>query len=409
MNFDRSKLTIVAGRNFSGRSTMLRDEMGFDTGSQSNGDFCQYLGSDVANFISGVSATVREELALHSVNGAREEEAWLVSALDDLQIHQRLEQNPFTLSGGEQTLLTILSMLLRGPHAVALDCALEQLSSNNRSKVISLLLRLTDLKRVLIADNRLAEFDGVGTANRLELPQPDQGFPVLVKNYEPYEGSAKAVSVECLSFHYKGGKEIFEDASLTLEPGNVYQLLGENGAGKSTFSKLACGILHASAGQFRVDDVAFVPADEPSQVFAYHFQNPDLQLFSSTVKGEVELSARNKEEQAVSKVLKAFGLATLASKHPMDLSFSLRKRLALAVTFAMQRPWMILDEPTIGQDDETVRELAEIIKSQARAGTGIILISHSPSFLALFDPGVIEVRDSKLIQVQTPSGLVRKT
>jgi energy-coupling factor transporter ATP-binding protein EcfA2 len=59
--------------------------------------------------------------------------------------------------------------------------------------------------------------------------------------------------------------------------------------------------------------------------------------------------------------------------------------LALASTFAVPRPWYIVDEPTLGQDDPFMQGFATLLTSLTSEGYGIVVISHAPSFTTLLD------------------------
>jgi len=81
-----------------------------------------------------------------------------------------------------------------------------------------------------------------------------------------------------------------------------------------------------------------------------------------------------------------FGLKEFINEHPLDLPFTIRKRISIAATLAQDRPWYIFDEPTLGLDDNNVAGLAGIFKELARLGKGILIISHSMAiFRALGD------------------------
>ncbi len=398
MDPTENKIITVIGDNFSGRTTYLKDKSGFQSNiDESRGQF-QYLGSDVSNYISGVSSTVQEELNLHYSKDNLVNETWAKNAIADLLLSDKLDQNPFALSGGEQTLLTILALVLKQSPCIALDCALEQLSETSRNKVFHLFSHLDFLRSVLIADNRLREFDCFGESSQVVLKKRVQDQEISPEEYLAYIDDSYSIEIENLNFAYKAGKKIFTDASFNLDVSQVLVLKGENGSGKSTFSKLMCGILEAESGVFSADGKEFRPFENPAEVFAYHFQNPDLQLFSNNVYNEIKLSAKNKTDKNILSILKTFGLESSRNKHPMDLSFSLRKRLAMGVTFAMERPWVILDEPSIGQDDESTIKIAEIIKKQSLAGTGFIVISHSKSFISLLDYRSFEIRKGQFVE-----------
>jgi energy-coupling factor transport system ATP-binding protein len=78
----------------------------------------------------------------------------------------------------------------------------------------------------------------------------------------------------------------------------------------------------------------------------------------------------------------AFGLEHVLGLHPQELPFSMRKRIAMAATVACGTPWIILDEPTLGQDDYSAGQLARYIVRLVSSGAGVIIISHSESFIS---------------------------
>jgi energy-coupling factor transport system ATP-binding protein len=83
----------------------------------------------------------------------------------------------------------------------------------------------------------------------------------------------------------------------------------------------------------------------------------------------------------VSQALELFGLQRVAQSNPLDLPFVFRKRVAIAAVVAMQRPWTVLDEPTIGQDPTSRYEIVEIINSLLESGRSLIIISHDTEFV----------------------------
>jgi energy-coupling factor transporter ATP-binding protein EcfA2 len=72
-----------------------------------------------------------------------------------------------------------------------------------------------------------------------------------------------------------------------------------------------------------------------------------------------------------------FGLQQIISCHPAELPYVMRKRISLAATLAMDRPWYILDEPTLVQDESFVQFLVTLLNSLNSKGKGVIIISHS--------------------------------
>jgi energy-coupling factor transport system ATP-binding protein len=95
--------------------------------------------------------------------------------------------------------------------------------------------------------------------------------------------------------------------------------------------------------------------------------------------------------------------------HPLDLPFALRKRLALAAAVACGCPWLVLDEPSLGQDAQNTSAIRNLIRGLAQAGAGILVISHSRRLtddLAVaeleLDDGTIKTRQMENITQRRP-------
>lgn len=385
-------LLAITGRNFSGRTEILKG-VACGNGRPARGGV--YVGPEVYNYISGLAATTGHELDLHRSGTSipllthLEEEFGLAAVRD---------RNPFTLSGGEQALLALACAVVMRRDTIAIDCALEQLDHDLYDRVVGQLdtLAAATHSRVLLADNRLAEHErpharldtGAITSNPargsvLEFKSLDSSSlpPVMVRPAGP-------LSVEALNFQYATGGFALRDISFTLEPGCLYVLDGANGSGKSTLAKLLSGVLRPTSGCIALNGKAQDFYGSPGQVVGYHFQNPDVQLFEMSVKAEVLSGAAGRRVQKdvrawASFACGAFGLGGILSEHPLDLPFVMRKRVALASTLAMGTPWVILDEPTVGQDDNSVRSLAATLLNLCDIGAGVVIISHSNWFRSL--------------------------
>jgi len=92
-------------------------------------------------------------------------------------------------------------------------------------------------------------------------------------------------------------------------------------------------------------------------------------------------------------LMKAFGLSGLKEDHPLEMPFVIRKRIALAATLAMGCPWLILDEPILGQDHTSALALKSMIDQMSSKGFGIVVISHSEWFRSLLDAEEIKLGD----------------
>lgn len=196
-----------------------------------------------------------------------------------------------------------------------------------------------------------------------------------------------ALDLHDLSFSYERKRPILRGVNARFEPGNIYVIRGRNGAGKSTLAKLLSGVLPCPRGQIKCDGETVVPYRQPGRLVGYHFQNPDVQFVARTVEEDVTAgpAARGLKSEAlatrVDSILAVFGLSNLRSMDILDLPFVLRKRLALASMIAAGAPWMIFDEPTLGQDDEYCCRLAKVFSTLCRLGVGVIVISHASRFI----------------------------
>lgn len=392
-----NSLTAVRGRNFSGRTSVLRNFVGLGEGAASARDRGDgrdaYVGPEIYNALSGLVTSVEDEVRLHLERSRSSFD--FDSLLDALGLTPVRSRNPFELSGGEQALTALAASLAFAPNCLALDCCFEQIDQDKREVVIEHLLRaVRSGTRAMIADNRLAEFspDVFATVVSPDATrQHSEDWVAVGPVVSPMSLSdlrrAPSIRLDGIRYSYRGAASpVLLDISTTLEPGRVYLLDGANGSGKSTLAKLLAGVLRPQSGAMSLNGATFQPWREPGSVFAYHFQNPDLQLFSTTVRAEVEAGPRalrlssDTIERAARVWENAFGLDGALDWHPLDLPFVCRKRVALAATFAMVRPWLILDEPTLGQDDETSETIRKMIGLLADQGCGVLVISHSVGF-----------------------------
>lgn len=376
-------IDFVLGRNFSGRSEYIAAKTYYGGAKPQSDLTYAFVGPDIPNHFSGLADTARNEIDLNLSLARSDTRAEIADAVAEFGFEHLLPRNPFVLSGGEQCVLAILTGLAVDPTALGIDCAFEQMSSAWRKIALSLVEKRSQVGlSAYIADNRFEEFSE-SEKNLLRLVSPEEiqdarVRPAVLPVLPRIEMRPLGIRIRGLTFSYAQTLQpIVNNVSFDLAPGKLYQFVGPNGSGKSTFAKILSGLLKPSHGTITdAGGRSLVPWTSPGRTFAYHFQNPDYQLFSTSVLSEISMSGRlgRSVRQAM---LDAFGLTAVRSSHPFDLSFTLRKRLALAATFAMQRPWMILDEPSLGQDDETVGSLCKLIEAYLHIGGGVILISHS--------------------------------
>ena len=193
---------------------------------------------------------------------------------------------------------------------------------------------------------------------------------------------------EALRFVYRGAtrRPAIDRATAQLPGGSAVAIIGPNGAGKSTLCKLLNGVLKPKSGTIKVGDRAVLPSLKPGKYVAYAFQNPDDQLFLPTVRKELSFGPRNlgmshsEIEKIVSEIIRLFAIESVAESHPLELPLVLRKRVSMAAAAAMNRPWLILDEPTLGQEPRYRDRIVCIKNALLERGTSVMIITHDPEF-----------------------------
>lgn len=213
--------------------------------------------------------------------------------------------------------------------------------------------------------------------------------------------------IECDSVRFDYGKtkdaELIHGISLSIEDGEFVALTGENGAGKSTFSKLLAGILKPSDGKICVNGIDTKKAKNSmlAKTTGFLFQNPDRQLCTYTVRDEIafgQKALKTGTEEEISKrtekIIERFGFNP--DEAPFSLSRGQRQRLALASIIAVEPKVMILDEPTTGLDYKECMEIMSAVKELNKNGTTVIMVCHDMELVLDFARRMIVLADGKI-------------
>jgi cobalt/nickel transport system ATP-binding protein len=181
-----------------------------------------------------------------------------------------------------------------------------------------------------------------------------------------------AISIHHLSYHYPDNTQALNDISLNIHAGDRVALIGANGSGKSTFLQHLNGILLPQTGEITIGEYR-MEAKSLKQIRDFVglvFQNPDDQLFMSTVWDDIRFGPLNqgiepKELQMrCQQAMQAVGLgADYADRNPGHLSGGEKKRVAIAGVLAMQPQVMTLDEPSAQLDPRSRRQLIDLLQT----------------------------------------------
>lgn len=219
------------------------------------------------------------------------------------------------------------------------------------------------------------------------------------------DGRPIIVDVAGAAYSYGTGQAGIEGIDLTVRAGEVLAVVGQNGAGKTTFTKLLNGLIKPSAGVVRIAglDTRATPVSVLASHAATLFQNPDRQLCRNTVVEEISFglelqgvaadTARERERH----VAATFGLPENAS--PFNLSRGQRQMVALASVVALEPELIILDEPTSGLDYRECMTVMETVRQRALDGAAVVMVCHDMEVVSDFADTLAVMTEGRLIEV----------
>uniref|UniRef100_B8HQD0 ABC transporter related n=1 Tax=Cyanothece sp. (strain PCC 7425 / ATCC 29141) TaxID=395961 RepID=B8HQD0_CYAP4 len=210
-------------------------------------------------------------------------------------------------------------------------------------------------------------------------PAPPPGFPP-----PPPADSRPLLSVQNLHHTYPDGTTALQNVSLDIHAGEYVLIVGQNGAGKSTLVKHFLNLLQPTSGQVLVRDrdTQSLTVSELAQSIGFLAQNPDNQIFNTTVEQEVGFAlpflgySSEKVKQKTAETLKAMQLWEQRQAHPLSLPKGERARIVIAALLAMQPDIIILDEPTTGQDYQGACAILDVSRQLHQMGKTLIVITH---------------------------------
>ena len=213
------------------------------------------------------------------------------------------------------------------------------------------------------------------------------------------------IQISNVYFTYPNGNQALKGITLEIKNGEFIGLIGKNGAGKTTLAKLMNGLLKPDKGSVVVDDVNTKEASvaEISKHVGYVFQNPDRFLFSESVEKEIIFTLKNlgfgEEElkKRLEETLLEFDLMKYRNRSPFFLSGGEKKKVALASVLCTQPKYLILDEPTVGQDRTEKTRIIDLIEKLRKENVTIIIITHDIEFVAEHIPRVVVMADGMIV------------
>ncbi len=225
--------------------------------------------------------------------------------------------------------------------------------------------------------------------------------------------TGKIIEVKNLKKHYnKGQVKALDGVTASIDAGEVVVVIGPSGSGKSTLLRSLNLLEIPTEGTITFKDVDItnpkVNINEHRQKMGMVFQHFNLFPLKSVIdnmtlaptqllkksKAEAEEKARN--------LLKRVGLEDRASAYPSQLSGGQKQRVAIVRALCMEPEVMLFDEPTSALDPEMVGEVLEVMKSLAKEGMTMVVVTHEMGFAREVADRVIFMDEGKILEEGTP-------
>jgi len=386
--------------------------------------------------------------------------------LEDFDLMKYANTHPEELSGGERQRLAIASVLALSPRILVLDEPTTDLDPLNKEKLLSIIQKrhqegLTILwidhetelafesDRLLIMDQgKIAQdtsfrefFLNPALSSRYAIRQPDiprlynekmgekmpvnfrdimdtarkdkrpLGWKLSKERQRAYWASRThapsdkiLIQMEELEYTYPNRTKALKGISMDIRQGEFLAILGQNGSGKTTLAKHLNGLLKPTKGRVIVNgkDTKTQSIYELSKDVGYCFQNPDNQIFASTVLEEVSFGPKNYQfspsriSRYVNEALEAVDLIGYEHQDPFILTKGERQRIAVASILSMKPDIMIFDEPTTGLDYAQTVRMMELMNRLNQAGCTIIIITHAMWVAARYARRCVVISEGKI-------------
>lgn len=209
-------------------------------------------------------------------------------------------------------------------------------------------------------------------------------------------------------------KRALDHVNLEIEKGSFVAILGHNGSGKSTFAKQINGILSPTDGTLFVSEM-----DTRDEAHLWDirknagmvFQNPDNQIIGNIVEEDVGFGPENigvpTEEiwKRVDESLKAVGMTMYRKQSPNHLSGGQKQRVAIARALAMEPEVLLFDEPTSALDPQMVGEVLAVMRTLAKEGITMIIVTHEMAFARDVSNHVVFMADGVIEEEGKPADI----
>ncbi|PKM59307.1 MAG: ABC transporter [Firmicutes bacterium HGW-Firmicutes-4] len=364
-------------------------------------DYLGYMMQEPQNQM--VNRRVGDELAfgVSNLNLNQKEIANRVNEIMDfLGIRAFMDRTTDALSGGQAQKVVLGSILAMKTPILLLDQPTAELDPKtsselyrhlgqlNREKKVTTLVVMDKSGAVLKDAHRVLVMEAGMVKDFLPVAEYQQKYGVRKnsRQAEPIQvdENTDVIKLTGASHTYKGGVTGCQPLNFSLKKGDFTAVIGQNGSGKSTMLKLIEGLVKPSTGSVELFGTPMTKKNvgELRRQIGFLFQNPDDQIFCSSVKDEISYVLKNKnlneqaQEQKIQEILALIGLEGLEEMHPQRLSRGQRQLLALGSVVINDPELIIADEPTSGLNASQSQVVMEKLARLSRQGVSILLVTH---------------------------------
>ena len=208
-----------------------------------------------------------------------------------------------------------------------------------------------------------------------------------------------------------GTRMVLDGIDLDVQKGDVICLVGPSGCGKSTFLRCLTHLEEPTGGEIYLDGELVTDKQIDSvrakmgMVFQHFNLFPNMTVRKNITLAPVRLKRKTKQEadKRAMELLERIGLADKADEYPNMLSGGQKQRIAIIRALAMDPEVLLFDEPTSALDPEMVGEVLELMKSLAREGMTMIVVTHEMGFAREVASRVLFIDSGKIQEDKPPA------
>lgn len=316
----------------------------------------------------------------------------------DFRLEKLMDRNIFHLSGGEKQKIACAGVSIMEPDVLVMD---EPSSNLDAASILDLRKILafwkSQGKTIIVSEHRLyylrgladrfiylaegqvsrdysaAEFEQLTEQQRSNMGLRAFALERLLPPVLPQQEKT-ALALHNFRFAYKNEPETLHIMDCEIPTNRIVGIIGNNGAGKSTFSRCFCG-LEKRCGEIVWNGRKYRPKDRLSTCYMV-MQEVNHQLFTESVLDEVLISMEEENQERAEEILNRLDLLAFKDRHPMSLSGGQKQRVAIASAIASKRSILFFDEPTSGLDYKHMKEVANVLRQVRDTGITVYVITH---------------------------------